>query len=120
MQLKQLVYRLTAEKIGHHFSCIMDGTTMIAKSYLARIGRSHFFSVPLTVEILIEIICDGLTTDTDNRVHLHAESILTLILRCRKMMPEHWSHISEFLIPTLPLLMCFAGKNSKLGERPSR
>lgn len=116
MQLKQLIYRVTAEKISHHFSCIMDGTTMISKSYSARIGKSNYFGLPLTTEILIEIICGGLTSATDSRVYLHAENILMLILRGREVMPQYWSNICEFMLPTLPLLLCFATKKSKLGE----
>lgn len=116
MQLKQLVYRLTAQKMSQHFSCIMDGTTMIAKSYSARIGRCNLFGLPLTAEILIEIICGGLTAGTDSRVYSHAETILTLILRSREVMPQYWNTICEFLVPTLPLLLCFATKKTKLGE----
>lgn len=120
MQLKQLIYRLTAQTMSHHFSCIMDGTTMISKSYSSRIGRCNLFGLPLTAEILIEIICGGLTAAADSRVYSHAENILTLILRCREVMPQYWNTICEFLMPTLPLLLCFATKKSTLGECDER
>lgn len=114
VQLKQLIYRLTAERMSRHFACIMDGTTMISKSYSVGIGRSSYFGLPLTTEILIEIICGGLTAAANFREH--AEHILTLVLRSREVMPQHWKCIREFLEPTLPLLHCFATKTTTLGE----
>lgn len=116
MQLKQLIYRLTAEKVGNRFACIMDGTTMISKSYLSKIENSTFFGLPLTVEILTEIISGGLTAATDSRIYSHAESILTSILRCRDVVPQYWNYICDFLMPVLPLLHCFANRKTNLGE----
>lgn len=41
----------------------MDGTTFIAKSYTANVNQCNFLGLPLTTEILVEIICHGLNND---------------------------------------------------------
>lgn len=58
----RITYRLAAEKVAYFFSCIMDGTTFISKSYASHVSKSTFLGLPLTVDILIEIICFGLTS----------------------------------------------------------
>lgn len=49
-------------KMSHFFSCILEAKTLVAKSYSASISQSNFFGIPLTTEILIEIISNGLSS----------------------------------------------------------
>lgn len=56
----RITYRLAAEKMAHFFSCLMDGSTFISKSYATNGSKNNILGLPLTIDILIEIICFGL------------------------------------------------------------
>lgn len=46
-----------------------------------------------------------------------AEDILLLILKCKILVNENiWNCVVEALVPTIPILLCHAGKNDALGR----
>lgn len=57
--IKRNVYRMCAQKMKYYFSSLMDGAQILNHSSLR--SQTHFLGIPLTVDILIEIICFGCT-----------------------------------------------------------
>lgn len=74
----------------------------------------QLFGIPLTTEILTEILCNGIQCN-DPKTATYAENILVCVLRI-KHIPQHWSAVSNFLIPVLPLILCYARTTTKLGS----
>lgn len=62
-----MVYKLVSDKITYFIGCIMDGSKLISKYDTENINHCHIFGLPLTTEILIEIICGGWTSE-DSKV----------------------------------------------------
>lgn len=75
LEMKQLVYKLASEKMSYHFGCIMDGKRNVPKSYTSTVSDSCLFGIPMSAEILAEILCNGLSSD-DSKVRNQSELIL--------------------------------------------
>lgn len=52
---------MISDKVTHVFSYYMDGTMTIPKIYDTNANYSIIFGLPLTTDILVEIISFGLT-----------------------------------------------------------
>lgn len=76
--LNSVTYRLAANKMAHFFSCLMDGTTFISKSYATNGSKNNLLGLPITVDILIEIICFGLES-SNQTVNILAQWIDQMI-----------------------------------------
>lgn len=52
---------MISDKVTHVFTCYMNGTMIIPKTYDKNANYSIIFGLPLTTDILVEIISFGLT-----------------------------------------------------------
>jgi hypothetical protein len=59
-----LIYQLSADKFKDFFSCIVTGENNFKKNY--HISPYLALGIPLTTEILTEIICFGVEDDNPN------------------------------------------------------
>lgn len=92
----------------------MNGRQAVPKSYTSTLNATFLFGLPITTEILIEILCNGLSCE-DTITANYAENILILVLRIQVVLPQRWHEVCKFLIPVLPLFLCYAKTTSKLG-----
>lgn len=53
------IYQLCANKMKSFFSSVMNGKIMLTKTYSDNISKSQSFGIPLSSNILIEIVCFG-------------------------------------------------------------
>lgn len=53
-----------SDRITNIYSRYMDGSIIIPKAYGDHSNCSTIFGLPLTTNILMEIICNGLTSDS--------------------------------------------------------
>ncbi|XP_031630428.1 uncharacterized protein LOC116345312 [Contarinia nasturtii] len=115
VEMKRLVYKLSSEKISFFFGCLMDGKKSVPRSYASTTHRSCLFDIPMTSEILAEIVCSGLYND-DSKIASYAEIIITLIIRTKKLLPKNWKDIQNYLTPVLPLLLCHGKQTTTFGQ----
>lgn len=115
IDLKRQVYRLASEKIAHFICSIMNGRTIISKYHTKHNSECTFFGLPMTDDILNEIISSGLSSN-DSQIRLNAENIIALILRSRKYLQKFKNEINNCLIPSLPMLLCYSSRKSTLGK----
>lgn len=108
----RLIYKLTSEKMSLFFGSVMDGKQIMPKCYA--LNPSYLFGLPLSTEIIAEVLCNGLSCE-DSKTANYAENILLLVLRIKDVLPQHWKEMSKFLIPVLPLILCHAKTTTKLG-----
>lgn len=62
----RLIYRLTSEKMSQFYSRVMEGRKVMLKSYMSTVNQSCLFGLPISSEILAEIVCNGLSSPDDN------------------------------------------------------
>lgn len=64
LDVRQVTYALCAEQMKLFFGLLLDGSAMPQRSH-QQLGRTHgvFLGVPLTVDILVEVICFGEPND---------------------------------------------------------
>ncbi|XP_055312030.1 uncharacterized protein LOC129574273 isoform X2 [Sitodiplosis mosellana] len=115
VEMKRLVYELASEKMSYSFGCIMEGKRNVPKSYTSTTFQSCLFGVPMSAEILAEILCNGSSSD-DTKTAAYAENILTLILRTKTLIPTRWKDVCKFLTPVLPLILCHAKTTTQFGQ----
>lgn len=53
----RIIYRMAADKVKYYFSSLMEGQTILSRTYASK--KSHLLGIPLTTDILIEIVCFG-------------------------------------------------------------
>lgn len=75
----------------------------------------YLFGLPLTTDILIEVLCNGIPSN-DPETANHAENILLLVLRIKDVVPLRWNEVCKFLIPVLPLILCYAKTSTTVGQ----
>lgn len=115
IDLKRQVYRLASEKIANFIGSIMNGRAITSKHYSKNNSKSKFFGLPINGEILNEITSFGLSSN-DSQIRSSAENIISLILRSRKHLQQFENEINNFLIPSLPMLLCYSSRKSSLGK----
>lgn len=115
LNLKRLVYKLASEKVAYFFSSIMNGRAIPPKYRSKKISESNFFGLPINGDALNEIISDGLSS-SDPQIRSSAENIVTIILRSRRHLQAFENEINAFLIPAMPLLLCYSSRKSALGR----
>lgn len=93
----------------------MNGRQAIPKSYASTTNPTYLFGLPLTTDILIEVLCNGVSCE-DRDTANHAENILLLVLRIKDVLPLRWNEVCKFLIPVLPLILCHAKTSSRVGS----
>jgi len=98
----------------YFLNSLIDGETMINNNYTSDDNCTYFMGIPLTVEILTEIICFGCLNENE-MVHTNAETIMLMVLRAKTVLGEYWMNIMETLLPVMPLLQCLVNKSSPLG-----
>lgn len=116
IDLKRQIYRLSLEKIATFFTSILNGKTITQKYRTNQMSMSNFIGLPLNEKILNEIISFGLSC-SDSTIQKCAENIITTILKNRKHLFEFKDEINDFLIPSLPLLLCHSSRKSTFGMR---
>ena len=74
----------------------------------------NIFGIPITVEIVTEILCFGFT-DSDATIHSHVRLILFALLRSKVCFSHHWEEILQVILPILPLMTCLISIDEKIG-----
>ncbi|XP_055680206.1 protein rotatin homolog isoform X1 [Lutzomyia longipalpis] len=113
LEIQRCAYTGSAEKMKHFVSSLMRGEQLLG----GRDTQSTFrnFGIPLTREILTEIVAFG-CIHADPAIHSSAETMLLFILRSRVSLKEQWRLLKEIVFPILPLLQCWMSKVTPLGE----
>lgn len=103
--------------MSQFFGNLMNGRQNVPKSYAksSEMSPACLFGVPLSTEILTEILCNGLMCG-DAKTIAYAENILMLVFRAKDLLPRHGEKVYEFLINVLPLCLCHANTTTKLGQ----
>lgn len=99
------------------FGNLMNGRKNTPKLYAkpSEISPASLFGVPLSTEILTEVLCNGLIC-ADVKTMNYAENILMLVFRAKDLLPKHGEKVYEFLTNVLPLCLCHASTTTKLGQ----
>lgn len=113
----RLTYKLISEKLTMFSGSLLEGRQTISKSYSksADINPICLFGLPITTEILTEVLCNGLLC-ADAKTAGHAETILMHVFRAKDLLPKHRDKVYEFLMSVLPLSLCHASTTTKLGQ----
>lgn len=56
------MYNLCSAKVKYYFGSVMSGETVIPKNAYKQ-AKNYFLGIPMTTDILIEIVCFGLGSD---------------------------------------------------------
>lgn len=115
IEVKRLVYHMTAEKVKYFFSCVSDGEMVLGRNWDNQPNDFYFIGVPLTVNILIEIICFGYN-HSETVIHANAETILLFIIRGKTVLGRYWNKIMEIVYPVMSLLQCVSDQMTGIGE----
>lgn len=117
--LKRIVYQEKANQMKLFFTSLVDGERSVAKMHKdaekATVGVACNLGLPITVEILTEILCVGYPHN-DGHITAHSESILTLIIKGRSVLGRYWKTVQKVLIPVLPLLQSITNSYSSLSK----
>ncbi|XP_065076156.1 protein rotatin homolog [Ochlerotatus camptorhynchus] len=66
-------------------------------------GKLASLGIPLSVEILIEVICFGYCS-ANRKIQQQAETILLFVLNSRAFLLDRWTDLLDIIAPVLPLL----------------
>lgn len=105
------------------FANLMNARPNFPKSYSKSSSSSSssdinpvcLFGLPISTEILTEILCNGHLC-ADIKTANYAENILSIVFRAKDVLPAHGDKVYEFLIPVLPLCLCHASTTTKFGQ----
>lgn len=103
--------------MSQFFGNLMNGRKNVPKSFAkpSEMSPACLFGVPLSAEILTEVLCNGLIC-ADVKTITYAENILMLVFRAKDLLPRHGEKVYEFLTNVLPLCLCHASTTTKLGQ----
>lgn len=59
----RLVYKMTSDQILSFYEQVMEGKKIVSKPYVSTMPQSYLFGLPMSSEILAEIICNGLSSE---------------------------------------------------------
>lgn len=112
VEVRKLVYQYTSKmvcsKFTDHFDKMQNEEKNPRKTLCCLIG------IPLTAEILMEILCFGIRNDIPT-IHKNSEMILFTILRSKVVFEPYWPLFLEVIKPALPLLPCVSSSDERLG-----
>lgn len=67
-------------------------------------------------DVIVEILSHGLTCEIED-IHSKANDIMIHIIKCKFLVTEKiWKRIIASILPTFPILFCFAAKNTAFGK----
>lgn len=112
----RLAYKESANSIKYNFGSLMNGENTLTKIHNSQLKRAKCFGIPLTTEIISEIICFGYN-NSDTTISQNAEIMLSLIIKGRTILGEHWQHLLEIILPNFPLLQCLTMESTNLGMK---
>ncbi|XP_070500682.1 protein rotatin homolog [Chironomus tepperi] len=95
-------------------SCVQKKLTEDQDEKLKNMDLCAIIGIPLTTEIVTEILCFGYC-DENETIYRHAKLIIFALLRSKVVFPNHWVRILETIRPVLPLAPCLYKTDQKLG-----
>ncbi|KAL9703786.1 hypothetical protein quinque_007304 [Culex quinquefasciatus] len=119
-QVKSSAYDQCAAVIGDYISSLDEGAILTRRKSFPKTSSSSKLSslgIPLSVEILVEVICFGYCS-TNKKIQQQAETILLFVLNSRVNLLERWTDLLDVILPVLPLLQTVAmiSKHSTLSR----
>ncbi|XP_062560483.1 protein rotatin homolog [Armigeres subalbatus] len=104
-RIKSAAYDQCNVVMKDFISSLDEGAILTHRKGMARLGDDKLTSlgIPLSVEILIEIICFGYCS-TNRKIKQQAETILLFVLNSRTFLLDRWNDLLDIIAPVLPLL----------------
>ncbi|XP_058458275.1 protein rotatin homolog [Malaya genurostris] len=94
--------------IKEFISCLDEGAILThRRSFPKMKGKLHSLGIPLTVEILVEVICFGCSS-VNEKIQQRAETILLFVLNSRTFLLDRWIDLLDIILPVMPLLQTVA------------
>lgn len=104
----------TVQMVQYMASCVQSMKQKSRRPGPSR--RGAFLGIPLSEDILVEMICFG-EPSTEPRIQECAANMLTMVLKFRKILsPDAWQDICSMLLAVLPLLQTNCHRPSALCE----
>ncbi|XP_055627670.1 protein rotatin homolog [Toxorhynchites rutilus septentrionalis] len=104
IKVKSTAYDSCNDIIKDFISSLDEGAIIThRKSYAGGTAKLSSLGIPLTVDILVEIICFGYY-NSNKKIHQRAETILLFLLNSRAFLLDRWSDLLDIILPVLPLL----------------
>ncbi|XP_055593623.1 protein rotatin homolog [Uranotaenia lowii] len=107
-KVKSAAYDACNGVIKDYISSLDEGAILTHRRTFPKVeGKMSALGIPLTVEILVEVICFGFCSQ-NTKIQQQAETILLFILNSRAFLLDRWSDLVDIIIPVLPLLQTVA------------
>lgn len=120
---EKLVLRLLSHSDDHIKSTAYDHCNGVIKDFISSLDEGAILThrrsypkttakfsslgIPLTVEILIEVICFGYCS-SNKKTQQQAETIMLFVLNSRAFLLDRWTDLLDVILPVLPLLQTVA------------
>ncbi|XP_058829123.1 protein rotatin homolog [Topomyia yanbarensis] len=106
--VKSTAYDQCNSVIKDFISSLDEGAILThRRSFPKMEGKLQSLGIPLTVEILVEVICFGYCS-SNKKIQQQAETILLFVLNSRTFLLDRWTDLLDIILPTLPLLQTVA------------
>ncbi|XP_053687362.1 protein rotatin homolog [Sabethes cyaneus] len=106
--IKSTAYDQCNVVIKNYISSLDEGAIVTDRKGLSKMGgKLQSLGIPLTVEILVEVICFGFYS-ANRKIQQQAETILLFVLNSRTFLLDRWTDLLDIILPAMPLLQTVA------------
>lgn len=104
-RIKSAAYDQCNAVMKDYISSLDEGAILTHRKGVNKLGAGKLASlgIPLSVEILVEVICFGYCS-ANRKIKQQAETILLFVLNSRSFLLERWNDLLDIIIPVLPFL----------------
>ncbi|XP_055535031.1 protein rotatin homolog [Wyeomyia smithii] len=106
--IKSTAYDACCGVIKDYISSLDEGAILThRKGSFKMENKLQSLGIPLTVEILVEVVCFGFC-HANRKIQQQSETILLFVLNSRTFLLNRWSDLLNIILPVMPLLQALA------------
>ncbi|KXJ71869.1 hypothetical protein RP20_CCG019454 [Aedes albopictus] len=104
-RIKSTAYDQCNAVMKDYISSLDEGAILSHRKGVTKLGQGKLASlgIPLSVEILVEVICFGFCS-ANRKIKQQAETILLFVLNSRSFLLDRWNDLLDIIVPVLPFL----------------